>query len=95
MAAALWAPNSRCSDRRSRAPHTTAPTSPSQHGIITAKLPLGAEPTRDPPHRRMEEEHDFDETLHESNPEIPATDVRQLMQQHRLELVGPEPREGR
>ena len=61
--------------------------------IVAAVLALDADPAREPPDRRMIEEHRLDERLQQVHQVVVAADVRELVRENRLELLRRERRE--
>ena len=56
--------------------------------VITAVLALGPDERRDPDHSRVEEKECIRQILNEVKQIVPPADMRQLMKQDRLYLVG-------
>ena len=54
---------------------------------IAAGLALAANPIRDEPHGRVEEQQRFDDSLREIHEVVPTTDVGQLVQQDHFDFV--------
>ena len=59
--------------------------------IVAAVLALGANPPRQPPHRRVVEQQRLDQRLQQVDEIVVAADVRELVGEDRLELLRREP----